>query len=91
MKKIKPFIIAFVILGIIVAVLYGVFSYRQSKKTVQVVSMANQGMDEYWGDSIQSYGNVTSDKSQSAYIAKGTEIVAVNPSSPSSLTAKSTC
>ena len=78
MKKIKPFIIAFVILGIIVAVLYGVFSYKQSKKTVQVVSMENQGMDEYWGDSIQSYGNVTSDKSQSAYIAKGTEIVAVN-------------
>ena len=78
MKKIKPFIIAFVILVIIAGVLYGVFNYRQSKKTAQVVSMSNQGMDGYWGDNIESSGNVTSDKSQSAYIAKGTEIVSVN-------------
>ena len=78
MKKFKPLIIVVVIILIVAGVLAGVFNYRQSKKTAKVVSMANEGIDEYWGDNIQSYGTVTSEKSQTAYIAKGTEIMSVN-------------
>ncbi|MBP3728269.1 MAG: HlyD family efflux transporter periplasmic adaptor subunit [Pseudobutyrivibrio sp.] len=78
MKKIKTLIIVLLVIAVVIGGLYGVFYYRQSKKTAEVISMAEQGMDGYWGDNIQSYGNVTSDKAQAAYIAKGTEIVSVN-------------
>ncbi len=78
MKKLKPIIITIVILGLIIGGLFGYYKYNQGKKVAQVVSMNNEGMDGYWGDSIQSYGTVTSDKAQSAYLASGTEIISVN-------------
>ncbi len=78
MKKLKPLIIIVVLIAIVAGVLIFIFNYRQHKKTAQVVSMESQGMDGYWGDNIQSYGNATSDKAQSTYIAKGTEILSVN-------------
>ncbi len=78
MKKLKPIIITIVILGLIIGGLFGYYKYNQGKKVAQVVSMNNEGMDGYWGDNIQSYGNVTSDKAQSAYLASGTEIISVN-------------
>ena len=78
MKKLKPIIITIVIIGLVIGGLFGYYKYNQGKKVAQVVAMANEGMDGYWGDSIQSYGTVTSDKAQSAYLASGTEIVSVN-------------
>ncbi|MBR4708117.1 MAG: HlyD family efflux transporter periplasmic adaptor subunit [Pseudobutyrivibrio sp.] len=78
MKKLKPIIITIVIIGIVAGGLFGYYKYNQGKKVAQVVSMQNEGMDGYWGDSIQSYGTVTSDKAQSAFIASGTEIISVN-------------
>ncbi|WP_028235416.1 biotin/lipoyl-binding protein [Pseudobutyrivibrio sp. MD2005] len=78
MKKLKPFIIILVIVALAVGGLFAGYKYSQGKKTAQVVSLANYGMDGYWGDTIESYGDVTADKSQSVYIATGTEIKSVN-------------
>ena len=78
MKKVKTFIVIFIILALVVGGVYLGFKYTQGKKTAEVVSMSNQGMDGYWGDNIESNGTVTSEKSQTTYIASGTEIVSVN-------------
>ena len=79
MKKIiKPLIVIVVIVGLVVGGLYGYFRYNRGKKIAQVVSLASYGMDGYWGDSIESYGTVTSEKSQTTYLASGTEVLSVN-------------
>ena len=78
MKKLKPFIIIAVIAAISFTGLYFGYHYTQRKKTADVVSIASYGMDGFWSDSIESYGTVTSDKSQTVYIAAGTEIKNVN-------------
>ncbi len=78
MKKLKPIIITIVILTLVSGGLYVGYKYNQSKKIAQVAGMSYYAMDGYWGDNIQSYGDVTSDKSQSAFIASGTEILSVN-------------
>ena len=78
MKKVKTFIVIFIILALVVGGVYLGFKYTQGKKTAEVVSMSNRGMDGYWGDNIESNGTVTSEKSQTTYIASGTEIVSVN-------------
>ena len=79
MKKIiKPLIVLVVIVGLVVGGLYGYFRYNRGKKIAQVVSLSSYGMDGYWGDSIESYGTVTSEKSQTTYLASGTEVLSVN-------------
>ena len=78
MKKLKSFVIVIVILGVIAGGIYGGYKYSNSKKIAQVVAMSMEGMDGYWGDSIESYGMVESEKSQTTYIASGTEILSVN-------------
>ncbi len=78
MKKLKPIIIIIIIILIAALGLYFGYRYSRSKKTADVVAISSSAMDGYWGDTIQSYGDVTSEKSQTAYIASGTEIVSVN-------------
>lgn len=79
MKKIiKPLIVLVVIVGLVAGGLYGYFRYNQGKKVVEVVSLNLYGMDGFWGDSIESNGTVTSEKSQSSYVSSGTEILSVN-------------
>lgn len=79
MKKIiKPVLITIIILALAGGGLYGGYRYSQSKKTAEVVSLSMYAMDGYWGDSINSYGDVTSDKSQTTYLSSGTEILSVN-------------
>lgn len=79
MKKIiKPLIVIVVIAGLVVGGLYGYFRYNRGKKIAQVVSLTTYGMDGYWGDSIESYGTVTAEKSQTTYLASGTEVLSVN-------------
>ena len=79
MKKIiKPILITVIIFGLVAGGLFFGFKYNQGKKTAEVVALTNYGMDGYWGDSIQSYGEVTSEKSQTLYLASGTEILSVN-------------
>ena len=77
MKKLKTILIAIIILAIIFGGVYIFYKYSQGKKTAEVVSMSSQGMDGYWGDNIESYGTVTSEKSQTTYISSGTEILSV--------------
>ena len=77
-KRLKAFLLIIIILGLAASGLYGGFRYSESKKIAKVISMADQGMDGYWGDNIESYGTVTSEKSQTCYIASGTEILSVN-------------
>ena len=79
MKKIiKPILIIVIILALAGGGLYGGYRYSQSKKTAEVVAVSMYAMDGYWGDSINSYGDVTSDKSQTTYLSSGTEILSVN-------------
>jgi len=77
-KFLKPLIISVVIVGIAAGGLYGGYRYNQSKKIAKVAPMSSFAMDGYWGDSIQSYGEVTSEKAQTSYLASGTEILSVN-------------
>ena len=77
-KAIKPIVITLLIICIAFGGLYGGYKYNQGKKIVEVAAVSNYGMNEYWGDSIQSYGEVTSEKSQTAYLSSGTEILSVN-------------
>ncbi len=79
-KSLKAILVIIIILAVIAGGLYGGYRYSQSKKTAKVVSLYTYGMDGYWGDSIESYGTVTSEKSQTAYLSSGTEILSVNVS-----------
>lgn len=79
MKKIiKPIIITVIIIGLAVGGLYGGYRYNQGKKVANVVSLGSYSMQGYWGDSIESYGEVTADKAQTTYLSSGTEVVNVN-------------
>lgn len=80
MKKIiKPIIVIVIIIGLAVGGLYGGYRYNQSKKVAEVISLnGNYSMQGYWGDSIESYGEVTADKAQTTYLASGTEVLSVN-------------
>lgn len=81
MKKIiKPLIISILIIGFIVSGLFVGYRYNQGKKSAEVVSLNSYAMTDYWGDSINSYGEVTSDKAQTGYLDSGTEIISVNVS-----------
>ncbi len=77
-KVIKTLIILVIIGGLAVGGVYGGYKYNNGKKVAQVVPLSYYGMDGFWGDSVESYGQVTSDKAQTAYIASGTEVVSVN-------------
>lgn len=78
MKKIiKPLLITCIVLCLIVGGLYGGYRYNLSKKTASVVSLSTYAMTDYWGDSISSYGQVTSDKAQTAYLEAGTEVLSL--------------
>ncbi len=79
MKKIiKVLLIIVVIFGLAAGGLYFYYNYEQGKKIAQVVSLQNIAMDNYWGDTIESYGQVTAEKAQTGYIPTGTEILNIN-------------
>ena len=79
MKKIiKIVLIVVVVIGIVVGGLFFGYRYNQGKKTAEVAPLSNYAMDDYWGDSIESYGEVTAEKSQVAYIDSESEIKSVN-------------
>ncbi|SDB13077.1 Biotin-lipoyl like [Pseudobutyrivibrio sp. YE44] len=80
MKKIiKVLLILVVVIGVTVAGLYFGYNYNKSKKVAEVVKLDDGiAMTEYWGDDIQSYGQVTSEKAQTCYVPAGTEIRSVN-------------
>ncbi len=79
-KAIKVLLILVVIVSSVTGGLYYYYNYKQSKKVAQVVSLQNLAMTDFWGDSIQSYGQVAADKAQTGYITSGTEILSINVS-----------
>ena len=78
-KTIKILLTVIIIVGVSVCGLYFGFHYKQSQKVAEVVKLdGGLAMTEYWGDNIESYGMVTSEKAQTCYVPSGTEIVSVN-------------
>lgn len=78
-KAIKVLLVIVVIAGMVTGGLYFYYNYNQGKKVAQVVCLNNVIMQGgFYGDSIQSYGQVTADKAQSGYIPSGTEVLSVN-------------
>ncbi len=77
-KKIKVLLTIVIVLGLAITGLYFGYNYNQSKKVGQVIALSTVASDNYWGDNIESYGVVTSEKSQTAYLPSGTEILEVN-------------
>lgn len=77
-KTIKILLIILIIIGVIVGGLGAWYKFNQGKKIAKVAPLSNIGMDHYWGDSIDSYGEVTADKSQMGYLPQGTEVLSVN-------------
>ena len=79
MKKIiKRILITLLVIGVTGGGLYGGYAYRQSKKTAKVVLASSVGQTEYWMDNVESYGQVTSDKSQMGYLPKHAEVLSLN-------------
>lgn len=77
-KLIKVLLILIILVGAISGGLYFYYHYEQGKKVAQVVNLSNVAMDNYWGDSIESYGQVTAEKAQTGYIPSGTEVLGIN-------------
>lgn len=77
-KTIKRILITLLVIGVTGGGLYGGYAYRQSKKTAKVVLASSVGQTEYWMDNVESYGQVTSDKSQMGYLPKHAEVLSLN-------------
>lgn len=79
MKKIiKVVLVLVVLVAVVTGGLYFGYNYKQGKKIAKVAPLSNIGTDSYWGDSIESYGQVTADKSQMGYLPSKSEVLSVN-------------
>ncbi len=79
MKKIIKVVLVLVVLAVVVTGgLYFGYNYKQGKKIAKVALVSNIGTDSYWGDNIESYGQVTADKSQMGYLPSKSEVLSVN-------------
>ncbi len=77
-KTIKILLILVVLAALVTGGLYFGYNYKQGKKVVKVAPLSNMGTDSYWGDDIQSFGQVTADKSQMGYLPTKAEVLSVN-------------
>ncbi len=70
-NKAKKIIISLVALVLVAAIGLGVWYYvgHSSSEPVNVYSFNYLGMTEYWGDSQESYGPVTTDRIQTVYLS----------------------
>ncbi len=71
MKKLKKIIISVAVVGAVgVGSLIGwTFLRKNNVQPVKVFSFDNVGMTQYWGDSKESYGPVSTDKIQTVYLS----------------------
>ena len=71
MKKYKKIIISLAVVGAVGA--GGFFGWRYLRQNnaepVKVYEFDNVGMTQYWGDTKESYGPVSSDKVQTVYLS----------------------
>lgn len=76
--KQKKIAISVVAVTLVAATIVGiVFGTRGSGKPVEVYSFRNVGMTEYWGDSKQSSGPVTTDRIQTVFLTDTQTITGV--------------
>lgn len=70
-RKLKRILIPTVSLVLVAAIGCGLWYYfgHRSSDPVNVYAFDSIGMTEYWGDSQQSYGPVTTDKVQTVYLS----------------------
>ena len=75
-SKTKVLIIVIVIAAVVVAGGFGIWYFTQNRNTepVSVFSFQYVGMTEYWGDSQESYGPITTDRIQTIFLS-GTQSV----------------
>ncbi len=79
MKKIiKPIIVLLVIAGLVAGGIFAYTKFAPKKAKAEAAPVSNYSMVDSWGNQILSFGEVTSEKAQTAYLDKGTEIVSVN-------------
>ena len=70
-KKLKTVLISVTAAVLAVAISLGCWAYfgRRSTDPVAVYPFANVGVTEYWGDSKETYGPVSTDKIQTVYLS----------------------
>ena len=68
-KKGKKLLLAGIALVLVAAMGIGIWAITGSSEPVNVYSFDYLGMTEYWGDSQESYGPVTTDKIQTLYLS----------------------
>lgn len=75
-SKMKVWIIVIVIAAVVVAGGLGIWYFTQNRNTepVSVFPFQYIGMTEYWGDSQESYGPITTDRIQTVFLS-GTQSV----------------
>lgn len=69
-KKGKKLLITVTALVLAAAIGIGIWAMSGSSEPVNVYSFDYLGMTEYWGDSQESYGPVTTDKIQTLYLSE---------------------
>ena len=79
MKKIiKPIIVLLVIAGLVTGGVFAYLKFGPKKSGAEAAPVANYSIEDNFSNTIISFGEVTSEKAQTAYLDKGTEIVSVN-------------
>lgn len=75
-KTIKTIIIIVVSLAILVGIIFAVAKYNQSKKTVRVMPVEYVSTS-YWGDNLESSGQVAADNAQTVWVTEKSKIAEV--------------
>lgn len=78
MKKGKKIWIPVLCGVVLIAALVLFFVLRSNAKTVDVYAVPDCGMTDYWGDSMESYGEVTTDQMQTVYISESQTVKSVS-------------
>lgn len=76
-KKIITIIIVSLILALVLGGLVWYFASGKNAKPVGVYAFYEVGMTEYWGDSKESYGSVSTDRIQTVYLSTSQTVTEV--------------
>ena len=79
-RKKKGLLITLIVLLVLAAAGAGGWYFLQNRETepVKVFSFMNIGMTEYWGDSQESYGPVSTDKIQTVFLTETQKITKIH-------------
>ena len=78
-RKGKVFLILLIVVVLLAAAAFGTWYYLQNRNNepVKVFQFQHVGMTEYWGDSLESYGPVTTDRIQTVFLSDTQSVVEV--------------